>query len=45
LIEMKIGQAQVVSPSVDFHRTQGNRFIRFSHCGPETNMREAAARP
>ena len=29
---------------LDFDRTRGNRFIRFSYCGPETDMREAAAR-
>ncbi len=29
---------------VDFDRTRGNRFLRFSYCGPEADMREAAAR-
>ncbi len=29
---------------VDFDRTRGNRFIRFSYCGPEADMREAAER-
>jgi aspartate/methionine/tyrosine aminotransferase len=29
---------------VDFDRTRGNRFIRFSYCGPEADMREAAKR-
>ena len=29
---------------VDFDRSRGNRFIRFSYCGPEANMREAAER-
>ena len=29
---------------VDFDRSRGNRFLRFSYCGPEADMREAAAR-
>ncbi len=29
---------------VDFDRTRGNRFIRFSYCGPEADMRQAAER-
>jgi aspartate/methionine/tyrosine aminotransferase len=33
-----------VTPGVDFDRTRGNRFLRFSYCGPEADMREAAAR-
>jgi len=33
-----------VSPGVDFDRTRGRRFLRFSYCGPEADMREAAAR-
>jgi aspartate/methionine/tyrosine aminotransferase len=33
-----------VSPGVDFDRTRGGRFVRFSYCGPEADMREAAAR-
>ncbi|WP_158921499.1 pyridoxal phosphate-dependent aminotransferase [Acidisphaera sp. S103] len=33
-----------VSPGVDFDRTRGNRFVRFSYCGPEDDMREAAER-
>jgi len=33
-----------VSPGVDFDRTRGNRFVRFSYCGPEADMREAAER-
>jgi aspartate/methionine/tyrosine aminotransferase len=33
-----------VSPGVDFDRTRGNRFNRFSHCGPEEDMRAAAER-
>jgi aspartate/methionine/tyrosine aminotransferase len=32
------------SPGVDFDRTRGNRFVRFSYCGPEADMRAAAAR-
>ena len=33
-----------VTPGVDFDRTRGNRFLRFSYCGPEGDMREAAER-
>jgi aspartate/methionine/tyrosine aminotransferase len=33
-----------VSPGVDFDRTRGGQFIRFSYCGPETDMLEAAKR-
>ena len=33
-----------VTPGVDFDRTRGNRFLRFSYCGPEVDMIEAAAR-
>jgi aspartate/methionine/tyrosine aminotransferase len=33
-----------VSPGVDFDRTRGNRFIRFSYCGPEEDMLAAASR-
>ncbi|MDT7953331.1 MAG: aminotransferase class I/II-fold pyridoxal phosphate-dependent enzyme, partial [Acetobacteraceae bacterium] len=32
------------SPGVDFDRTRGNRFVRFSYCGAEADLREAAAR-
>jgi len=32
------------TPGVDFDRARGNRFVRFSYCGPEDDMREAAAR-
>jgi aspartate/methionine/tyrosine aminotransferase len=32
------------SPGVDFDRTRGNRFVRFSYCGPEEDMRAAAER-
>ena len=32
------------SPGVDFDRNRGNRFVRFSYCGPEADMREAAER-
>jgi aspartate/methionine/tyrosine aminotransferase len=31
------------SPGVDFDRTRGRRFLRFNYCGPEADMREAAA--
>jgi aspartate/methionine/tyrosine aminotransferase len=33
-----------VSPSVGFDHARGNRFLRFSYCGPEADMREAAER-
>jgi aspartate/methionine/tyrosine aminotransferase len=33
-----------VSPGVDFDRTRGGRFVRFSYCGPEDDMRAAAER-
>ncbi len=33
-----------VSPGVDFDRGRGNRFVRFSYCGPEDDMRAAAER-
>ena len=33
-----------VTPGVDFDRTRGNRFLRFSYCGPEGDMIEAAER-
>jgi aspartate/methionine/tyrosine aminotransferase len=32
------------SPGVDFDRTRGSRFVRFSYCGPEADMREAVER-
>jgi aspartate/methionine/tyrosine aminotransferase len=32
------------TPGVDFDRARGGRFVRFSYCGPEADMREAAAR-
>jgi len=32
------------SPGVDFDRTRGDRFVRFSYCGPEADMRAAAER-
>jgi aspartate/methionine/tyrosine aminotransferase len=32
------------SPGVDFDRTRGNRFVRFSYCGLEADMRAAAER-
>jgi aspartate/methionine/tyrosine aminotransferase len=32
------------SPGVDFDRGRGNRFVRFSYCGPEADMAEAATR-
>jgi aspartate/methionine/tyrosine aminotransferase len=33
-----------VTPGVDFDHARGNRFLRFSYCGPEADMREAAER-
>jgi aspartate/methionine/tyrosine aminotransferase len=32
------------SPGVDFDRSRGHRFVRFSYCGPEADMAEAARR-
>ncbi len=32
------------SPGVDFDRTRGNRFVRFSYCGAEADIVEATAR-
>ncbi len=32
------------TPGVDFDRAQGHRFLRFSYCGPERDMREAPLR-
>ena len=32
------------APGVDFDRTRGSRFVRFSYCGPETDMAAAADR-
>ena len=32
------------SPGVDFDRTRGHHFVRFSYCGPEADMAEAAVR-
>ncbi len=33
-----------VTPGVDFDRTRGHRFLRFSYCGPEADMIEASER-
>jgi aspartate/methionine/tyrosine aminotransferase len=33
-----------VTPGADFDHARGNRFLRFSYCGPEADMREAAER-
>jgi aspartate/methionine/tyrosine aminotransferase len=33
-----------VTPGVDFDQARGSRFLRFSYCGPEADMSEAAAR-
>jgi aspartate/methionine/tyrosine aminotransferase len=32
------------SPGIDFDRVRGHRFVRFSYCGPEADMRAAAER-
>ena len=32
------------TPGLDFDRDRGNRFVRFSYCGPEADMAEAAER-
>ncbi|HET9019467.1 MAG TPA: aminotransferase class I/II-fold pyridoxal phosphate-dependent enzyme, partial [Acetobacteraceae bacterium] len=32
------------APGVDFDRARGNRFVRFSYCGPDADMEAAAAR-
>jgi aspartate/methionine/tyrosine aminotransferase len=32
------------TPGVDFDRTRGHRFVRFSYCGPEAAMAEAPER-
>jgi aspartate/methionine/tyrosine aminotransferase len=32
------------TPGVDFDRTRGNRFVRFSYCGPAADMIDATAR-
>ncbi len=32
------------TPGIDFDRTRGRQFVRFSYCGPEADMAEAAAR-
>ncbi len=32
------------TPGIDFDRDRGNRFVRFSYCGPEADMAEAARR-
>lgn len=32
------------SPGVDFDRTRGSRFVRFSYCGTEADVAEAATR-
>jgi aspartate/methionine/tyrosine aminotransferase len=32
------------TPGLDFDRTRGQRTMRFSYCGPERDMREAARR-
>jgi aspartate/methionine/tyrosine aminotransferase len=40
-----LAQAGVATtPGVDFDHARGARFVRFSYCGPEADMQEAAAR-
>jgi len=36
--------AIAATPGVDFDRQRGNQFVRFSYCGPEADMAEAAER-
>jgi aspartate/methionine/tyrosine aminotransferase len=33
-----------VTPGIDFDRTRGKRFLRFSYCAPEQDMRDAVLR-
>jgi aspartate/methionine/tyrosine aminotransferase len=33
-----------LTPGIDFDQARGSRFLRFSYCGPEVDMSEAAAR-
>ncbi len=33
-----------VTPGVDFDHARGHRYVRFSYCGPEADMRQAADR-
>ena len=40
-----LAEAGIAStPGVDFDRRRGSRFVRFSYCGPEADMAEAAER-
>jgi aspartate/methionine/tyrosine aminotransferase len=40
-----LAEAGIAATSgVDFDRSRGNRFVRFSYCGPEEDMRAAAER-
>jgi aspartate/methionine/tyrosine aminotransferase len=32
------------TPGIDFDRTRGRKFVRFSYCGPEADMAEATQR-
>jgi len=32
------------TPGVDFDAARGRQFVRFSYCGPEADLREAAGR-
>jgi aspartate/methionine/tyrosine aminotransferase len=40
-----LAEARIAAtPGVDFDRGRGNRFVRFSYCGPEADMHEATER-
>jgi aspartate/methionine/tyrosine aminotransferase len=39
---LEVGVA--ATPGVDFDHARGGRFVRFSYCGPETDMIQAATR-
>jgi aspartate/methionine/tyrosine aminotransferase len=43
--ERMLNEAGIAAaPGVDFDRTRGHRFVRFSYCGPEADMAAAAER-
>ena len=41
---MKAEAGIAATPGVDFDHARGRHFVRFSYCGPEADMREAATR-
>jgi len=41
---MLVETGVAATPGLDFDAARGARFVRFSYCGPEADMREAAAR-